>query len=137
MADITVTATDVRPLPGATIERFIAGGAITVGDTGYMASDGDIEEAAASAVGTTYAIGVVVSVVNGATDGATVAAAGDTVELVTWGKVTGFSGMTPHDVLYQSNTAGTLADAAGTTSHKFARARSATTIFVQPPMTEA
>jgi len=137
MTDITVTAADVRPLPGATVERFEAGGALAVGDTVYMASDGDVEEADGSAAGTAYAIGVVVSVINGATSGATTAAAGDTVEVATWGPVTGLSGMTPGDVLYQSDTAGALGDAAGSTSHKVARARSATVAFINPPMTEA
>ncbi len=136
MADITVTAADVRPLPGAVIEAYDAGGALSVGDAVYMAADGDVEEADASAAGTAYAIGIVVSITNAAT-GATTAAAGDKVDVCTAGRVTGFSGMTPGDVLYMSDTAGALADAAGTTSHKVARARSAVTIFVNPPMTEA
>ena len=134
MADITVTAKDVIPLPGAFVEPYDAGGALTVGDTVYMASDGDVEEANASVAGTAYAIGVVVSVPG---VGATTAVAGDKVAVVTLGPVTGFSGMTPGDMLYQSDTAGALADAAGTVSHKVGRARSATTVFVNPDNTEA
>lgn len=133
MADITVTAADVRPLPGATVERYDLGGSVNVGDSVYMASDGDVEQADAGTATTAYAIGICVSVPNGGTIGA----AGDRADVVTWGRVTGFSGMTPGDVLYQSDTTGKLADAAGTTSHKVARARSATEIFVMPPMTEA
>jgi hypothetical protein len=131
MTAITVTAADVRPLPGAIVERHQAGGSGNVGDTVYMASDGDVEQADASAAGTTYAIGVVVSAPNGAT----AFVAGDEIDVAVLGRVTGFSGMTPNDVLYQSDTAARLDDAPGTTSHKVARARSATVVFINPPMT--
>ena len=133
MADITVTALDVKPLPGSVIERHTAGGALAVGDFVYMAADGDVEEADASAAGTAYAIGQVVSAPNGAL----AAVAGDIVDICVLGRVAGFSGMTPNDVLYMSDTAGALADAAGTTSHKVARARSAVIVHINPPMTEA
>ncbi len=133
MADISVTVADVRPLPGAVIERYDAGGALAAGDSVYMASDGDVEEADASAAGTTYVIGVVVS----GPEGKTSFAAGDRVDVVTWGRVTGFSGATPGDVLYQSDTAGALADAAGSTSHKVGRVRSAAVVFICPAITEA
>lgn len=133
MADISLTAADVRPLPGATIERYDAGGSLAAGDSVYMADDGDVEEADGSAAGTTYAIGIVVS----GPEGKTSFSAADRVDVVTWGRVTGFSGATPGDVLYQSDTAGALADAAGTTEHKVGRARSATVVFVCPDITEA
>lgn len=133
MTTITVTPADVSPLPGATIESYNAGGAGNLGDTVYMASDGDVETADGSAVGTAYAIGVVVAIQGGKTS----FVAGDRLDVCTRGRVAGFSGMTPGDVLYQSDTTGKLEDAAGTTSHKVARARSATTVFVNPPMTEA
>jgi len=133
MADISLTAADVRPLPGATIERYDAGGSLTAGDAVYMASDGDVEESDANAAGTTYTIGIVVS----GPEGKTSFVAGDRVDVVTWGRVTGFSGATPGDVLYQSDTAGALGDAAGTTEHKVARVRSATVVFVCPAISEA
>ncbi len=134
MADIAVTAKDVRPLPNALVERRRAGGSGNVGDIVYMAADGDVEVTDASAAGTTYGMGVVVAVAG--TD-QTAFVAGDNLDVVVFGQVTGFSGMTPNDVLYISDTAAKLGDAAGTTSHKFARARSATVLFVNPPMTEA
>lgn len=133
MADITVTAADVRPLPGAVIERYDLGAAADVGEVVYMVSDGDVEQTDANAAGTTYGIGVIVALHHGGTTGA----AGDTADVAVAGRVTGFSGMTVGDVLYISDTTGALADAAGTTEHKFARARSATTIFINVPMTEA
>jgi hypothetical protein len=136
MTDITVTAADVRPLPDAIIEEYDAGGSGSVGDLVYMATDGDVEESDASAAGTTYAIGVVVAV-GGGIGGRTTFVAGDRLAVVVWGRVTGFSGMTPGDMLYVSNTAATLGDAAGDNSHKMGRARSATVVFIQPELTEA
>ncbi len=133
MADITVTATQVSPLPGAEIEEYNAGGSGDLGDSVYMASDNDVEVADASAAGTAYAIGFVVGISGGKSS----FVAGDRLSVLTRGRMKGFSGMTPGDVLYQSDTAGAAADAAGTTSHKLGRARSATVLYVNPPITEA
>ena len=133
MADITVTAADVRPLPGAIIQRFTAGAALSVGDAVYIASDGDVEKADADVAASAQAIGIVVS----APDGATSASAGDAVDVVVYGPVTGFSGMTPGNLVYASVTAGKVADAApAATSGDYkwiiGRAVSAVTIFVAP-----
>lgn len=128
MADITVTAADVRPLPGAMVERYDAGGTLAAGDSVYMASDGAVEEADGSASPSAYAIGIIVS----GPEGKVSFVAGDALDVVVWGRVTGFSGMTPGDTLYQSDTAGALADAAGTVSHQVGKARSATVAFIQP-----
>ena len=136
MADITVTAADVRPLPGARTRDFDAGGSGNVGDYVYIASDGDVEQTDASAAGTTYGVGVVVAI-GGSSSGRTAFVAGDRVTVVYDGPVTGFSGMTPHDVLYTSNTAATLGDAAGDNSHKAGRALSATVLLLIPAVSEA
>jgi hypothetical protein len=136
MANITVSAKNIRPLPGAVTRRFTAGGSINVGDTAYIASDGDVERAqAGTAAGSvaSFSVGLVVS----APMGGTIAAAGEPVDLVMYGPVDGASGMTPGDMLYQSSTAGKMEDAPGSVSHKFARALSATVVFVNPAMTEA
>lgn len=133
MADVTMTAADARPLPGCIVERYDAGGSLAAGDAVYMATDGDVEEADANAAGTTYTIGIVVA----GPDGLVSFSAGDAVDVVTWGRVAGFSGATPGDMLYQSDTAGALADAAGSTSHKVGRARSATVVFICPDNSEA
>lgn len=131
-----MTARNIQPLPGAVTRRFTAGGSINVGDTAYIASDGDVEMAVAgTAAGSvaTWSVGMVVSAPNGGT----IAASGDPVDLVLYGPVDGASGMTPGDMLYQSATAGKMADAAAAVSHKFARALTATVVFVNPAMTEA
>jgi hypothetical protein len=133
MALITRTAADVRPLPGAFVRRFTAGGSGTLGDSVYINSSEQVVQANAGAAGTTYAIGIIVSCPNGGTT----FASGDAVDVLLFGPMAGFSGMTPHDVLYQSDTAGRIADAAGTTSHKVGRALSATVFMFLPVATEA
>ena len=134
MADITPTAASMRPLGGAVIRRFNAGGSGNVGDTVYIAADGDVEQADASSAGTTYAVGVVVAV---AGKDVTAFVAGNALDVVIWGPVTGFAAMTPNDVLYQSNTAARMGEAAGDSSHKIGRALTASTVFINPPLTEA
>ena len=133
MADITVTAADVRPLPGAVIQRFTADAALNVGDAVYIKSDGDAAQADADDATQAQAVGIVASAPNGATS----AAAGDTVDVVVAGPVTGFSSMTPGALCYASTTAGKVADAApagasGDYKWIIGRAISATTILVGP-----
>ena len=133
MADVTVTATDVRPMPGAKIERFTAGGSLTVGNAVYIASDGDVEQADADAAASAQAVGIVVSAPNGGTT----ASAGDAVDVVVGGGVAGFSGLTPGQLLYASTTAGAIADAApaaasGDYKWIVGRAKSATVVLVGP-----
>lgn len=112
MADISVTAKTVRPLPGALIETFTAGGAGSVGDAVYEDSNGKVQKAQANTVATAKAIGIVVSA--GAL-GATSFAPGDAVSVARKGRVIGFIGMTPGAKVYVSAaTAGKLADAVPT-----------------------
>lgn len=133
MADIAKTASLIRPLVGAVVERYTAGGAGALGDLVYEDANGNVQVTDADAAGTTYGFGIVISAPNGATS----FVSGDAVDVVVFGRVTGFSGGTPHDIVYASNNAGAVADAAGTTSHKVGRMRSATVLFVNPALTEA
>lgn len=132
MADIALTAADIRPLPGAIIQRFIASAALSVGDTVYKgATTTQVTEADASALATAKVCGIVVAVPNGGT----AAVAGDYVDVVVFGPVAGFSGMTPGNTLYQSVTAGVLANAApAATNYEYTVgwAMSATVVFVTP-----
>ena len=57
MGAITVTAADVRPLPGAIVRRFDAGGSLTPGQAVYIADDGDVEAADADAEASSQARG--------------------------------------------------------------------------------
>lgn len=131
MADINVTARLVKPLPGASIRPFLAGGSGNVGDLVYVDSNGEAQQADASAAGTALGVGIVVAAGG---EGALTFASGDALSVVVAGPVTGFSGMTPGGVLYASDTAGKLADAAGTVSHKEALALSATDLLIVPAL---
>lgn len=126
MGDISVTAADVRPLPGATVQRFTAGGTLAIGDAVYVDSSGTVQRADGSTVGTVWAIGIAVSTPGGKTT----VASGDRVDVVTAGPVTGFSGMTPGTLTYISDTAGALATAVGTKDTIVGIAISAVTVSV-------
>lgn len=128
MANLTVTAADVRPLPGAKIVRMQAGGTVSVGAAVYVVSDGDVEHTAGGSLSTVLpALGIVCAALDGDTSGAS----GEWVDVVTAGRVTGFSGMTPGDIAYVSNTAGKLADAAGTKSLIMGLVLSTTVVLVR------
>lgn len=107
MAAITVTPDNVRPLLGAIIRRGVAGAALSVGDAVYLDTDGTYKPADRGAANTAAARGIVVS----APDGALSAAAGDAIDIVVFGPVTGFSGMTPGANVFVGS-AGALDDAA-------------------------
>lgn len=129
MADLTVTAKSVRPLPGAVIRNFTAGAALNVGDLVYVDSNGKVQPTDADATGTLLAIGVVVSA---GSIGATSAASGDAVSVAVFGPVNGFGGATPGGKLYVSNTAGKIADAAGTNTRVVGIALAADTLMLIP-----
>ncbi len=133
MAAISKTSADVRPLPGAVVVQGTAGEALNLGDVVYLdGTAGAYKKADRGAANTAQAKGIVVS----APDGATSAASGDAIDVVVFGPVTGFSGMTPGALLYVG-TAGALDDAAPAAAsgqYKFivGWARDASTVFVQP-----
>jgi hypothetical protein len=108
MADVTVTAADVRPLPGFSVLRFPAAGALNVGDAVYLKSDGTVDATDADAAATAVCLGIIVGI---GAFGKTVAAAGDIVDVQVGGVVTGFSGLTIGGLVYLSTTAAKLADA--------------------------
>lgn len=131
-ADLTRTVADVRPLNGCIIRRFTAGGTIAAGAPVYVASDGDIEQADGSAVGTVWAIGVAVA----DNDGSTSFSAGDPVDVVLYGPIAGYSSMTPGALGYVSDTAGAISDTAGTKDTIMGIALSATVFLVNPQLVD-
>jgi hypothetical protein len=133
MANIAVVPKKVRRHPETRIRDMDAGGGGNVGDYVYIAADGDAEQADGSAAPAAHGFGIVISV----TGNKTTFVAGDRLAVAYEGPVSGFSGMTPGDILYSSDDAGLLADAAGTVSHKAARALSAETLLLVPQLTEA
>lgn len=127
--EITVTVADVRPLLGAIVRRKTAGGTFYAGDAVYIAADGDVEAADGSAIGTVLGtFGVAVA----DADGSTTFSAGDAVDVVILGPVTGFSSMTPGAVVYVSDTVGRLSTVAGTKSVIVGQSESAVTVNVRP-----
>lgn len=131
---MAVTAANVRPLEGSVIKQFYAGGTNTVGNAGYIASDGDVEATDANAAATVKGAGIVVAVAD--TSGLTVAASGDALSLVVFGPVAGFSSLTPGAIQYISETAGAITETAptgaGTWTHVIGYALAADVLFVQP-----
>jgi hypothetical protein len=131
MAAITVTRLDVRPLPGCVFDNPVVSGTVYVGDAVYCSGGtvgGSVSQANASTAPTTYAHGLVVAAPNGGT----IATTGDQVDVVLYGRVTGFAGHTAGSVVYVGNTVGALDTAAGTVSHKFGIGVDPTTILVKP-----
>ena len=115
MADITVTAANVGisdPIKANTVTG-IAAVAITAGQAGYMNSSGKIALSDASAAGTAKFDGIAVEGVG----------AGQAVTLAE-GEMTGFTLAGNYgSLLYLSDTAGALADAAGTPTRAISRPR--------------
>ena len=136
MAEITVTSNLIRPLEGAIVRRFDAGGALSAGDWVYVNTDGEVEQGDADVEAASQARGLVVADSTGATS----FAAGQRVDVVVYGPVTGFSGMTPGDAIFVSVTAGagdhTAPAAAGDYPFACGYAESAETVFVNPQAQE-
>lgn len=110
MADITVTAAQVAVVSphNAEIYDFIATEAITAGQPVYQLSTGKVGVADANAAGKQQFRGIALKA----------AAAGQAVSVLKRGMVTGYtiSGLNRDVAVYLSDTAGSLADAAGTMS---------------------
>lgn len=108
MADIAVTAAQVAAVfpQKAEIYSFIATEAITAGQAVYFLSTGKAGVADANASGKQQVRGIAL---NGA-------AAGQAVDVLKRGHVAGFTLGTYNTLVYLSDTAGNLADAAGTVS---------------------
>lgn len=135
MADISKTAASVRPLNGAMIRRGEAGGSGSIGDLVYLDGTNGWKQADANA-SQDAAQGRGIVVAQGS-DGDTTFADGDEIDIVVLGPVGGFSGMTPGDAVYNSATAGAVADAAPAETGDdwdfiVGWAESATVLFVHP-----
>lgn len=116
-------------LPGAITRPFNAGGSGALLDT-VIISGATAVQADGSAAPGAYARGIVTSIAGGKESFVT----GDKLGVTLLGPVAGFTGMTEGDILYQSDTAGAMADAPGTVSHKVGFAESATVFFVNPAL---
>lgn len=135
MANLAVTAANVRPLDGAVTRGFDAGAAGMVpGDAVYIASDDDVEKTDGNVSNTLAAFrGLIVSIQGGKSS----TALGDRVTVCVFGPVAGFTGLTPGAPGYVSNDAGKLEDAVGAFQRIAGYAESATVFFVNPVQSTA
>jgi len=131
MADVTIVSADVRPLPGCLIRRFVAGGAIDVGSPVYLSAADTVSAANGAAVATSFAIGVLVAVYNGASS--TAAASGEYVDIVMEGPVAGYStNMAQNALFFCKASAGVVATTAATKSTIIGIGLSASVLYVHP-----
>lgn len=127
MAAITATAANIRASDAfAIVDRKQAAGAINNGEAVTLQSANTIVKTADASA---KFYGIAVS--NDTLD--TAAASGESVGVVTFGVVEGFTGLTPGKIVYLGSTAGTLDDAAGTVVVGYCR--TSTSIMVMPTAT--
>jgi hypothetical protein len=133
MADIAVTALNVRPLNGAVIRRGTLKSAdIAPGHAVYLDGANGWELADADADASSRARGIVVSL----PDGAVASVAKDKADICVFGPVEGYTAMTAGGVVFVSTTAGRMDQTAPAASGRYpfaiGWAESATAIFVNP-----
>ncbi len=116
------TAANIKPLEGAIVRRFTAGAAIAAGELVSMSSDGYIDPSDSTA-----AKNPVLGVAIGAA-----AAAGQRVDVVTFGPVICLTGATPGGLQYNSTTAGEPLETTAGNQTVAGIAESATILFVRP-----
>jgi hypothetical protein len=119
-------AANVKPLEGAVIQRFTAGAAIEAGEFVAMQSDGYVDPA----IGTSVILGGVgIALPRNGGDPAT--AAGDVVDVVTFGPVVCMTGATIGALVIANDTAGEFDETGGTKDTVIGFAQSATVLFVR------
>jgi len=106
MAQISFTAADVRPLPGAVVRRKTTGGAVDAGSAVYLDSSGYVQKADAGTRATAHVFGIAVA----DNDGSTTFASGDVVDVVVFGPVEGSSSLSEGTFAYCGTVAGQIED---------------------------
>lgn len=137
MAAISVTASAVK-LPNETEVlkiRGVTGAVVTPGQPVYLDGTNGWKPADADAAASGMARGIALSDNYGSTS----FPSGSTIDILVYGRIGGFAGMTPGGNVYVSLTAGSLDQTAPPDSGDFifaiGWAESATVIFVQPQIT--
>ena len=123
MSVVTRTKADVRALAGYESVKGEAGATCEAGEILYLDGTNGWKPANGGAAATALARGVLVSpqdVVDGDKD----------LSIVTRGRITGFSGMTPGATYFVSDTAGELDTATGTKTKRVGWAVTATILMV-------
>jgi hypothetical protein len=116
------TAANIKPLEGAVVRRFTAGAAIAAGELVSMSSDGYIDPSDSTAA-KNIVLGVALNAAS---------AAGQRVDVVTFGPVVCLTGATPGGLQYNSTTAGEPLETVAGNQTVAGIAESATVLFVRP-----
>ena len=116
------TAKNIKPLQGAVVRRYTTGAAVAAGEIVSMQSDGFVDPA-----DTTSAAQTVVGIALKAAS-----AAGQVIDVVTYGPVKAITGGTPGATLHATDTAGEPGESAGTNAGVAGYVESATIAFVRP-----
>lgn len=133
---LTLTKAHVSALPGALVPPgSIAGEELELGEAVYLAADGKWYLGRANVAATSHSRGIVVSVND--PSGGTSAPTGKVIDVCTFGRVAGYSGMTPGKILWQSAaTAGAITETqpsgAATWSHSVGYAEADDIVMVMP-----
>lgn len=117
---LTVTANQIRPLPGAIVRPGISGESLTLGNAVYLADDEKWYKAQANLAATAHAKGIVVGVNDNW--GGTIQAADGPVDVAVFGPLAGISGMDEDLLVYLDDSADgglvqTAPSGAGTWTH--------------------
>jgi hypothetical protein len=136
MANLTITPKYVRPLAGAYVSTKRAGEALSVGNLVYVAGDGDLNLCDADTAATmTAQLGLVVAGANASgLTSPTGAIANEEYCTVLWfGRVAlDPASLDETKQYYVSNTAGKIADGAGTNTRRVGAPESDTIFFFNP-----
>ena len=130
MTDLAVTAADVRPLSGAVLRRFSAGGTIAVGAAVYVSGNDEVSAANGGTITTAKAVGVLVGT-NPNAASQTAAASGDAVDVCVFGPVAGFTPVA-NTIYYIKDTDGVIQDSVGTKDCMIGIGLSTSVLFVRP-----
>lgn len=133
MAAAAYTPANIRPLQGALLRPYTAGGSGELGNSVYIASDGDVEVTDANVAATAKFHGIAVAINK---EGETAFVAGDKLDVCVLGPVSGYSSLTPGARLFVDEDAGKLDETvpagAGTWTKSAGYAESAGVVFVMP-----
>lgn len=128
--EVSYTASLIRHIGDPSdIIRCVAHEAMDLGQPVIINSDGEAALADASTVAGANMVGIPVYA---GFQGATAAAAGDTVGVAIGGIVDGYSGMTPGNTIWISDTTGRLSTVVGTKSGVAGIAKTASQLIVRP-----
>lgn len=131
MSDLTVVATQVRPLIPSLVVKGEAGAAMSLGDVVILnASEVWVKGDSDSAALSKGLIGVIVAGGLGTDDGTV--ASGEEISVLVHGRVAGFSGLNGGTGYFLSANAGKIADSAGTVSRFLGNAETTEVLFLDP-----